>query len=117
MLAFSLQLLAPLLDFGAVAAGLGEAGLQADLQSSLCHDPGAGQPDGGSPAPSSVQTKHCVFCLPMAGDHATTGPEIGLRLPTRAAPVSMVAVADQVRDLSRPAFARSRAPPASPRTA
>ena len=112
ILAFALQLLAPLLDLGSVAATIGEAGLQADLQSSLCHDAGAEQPQ---PPPSSAHhpAKHCVFCLPMAGDHATTSAAPFLLLPGRAATIAIRMAPDQVSDLSRPAFARSRAPPSA----
>lgn len=115
LVAFTLQLLVPLLDLGAVAAGVGEAALQADLNSSLCHDPGPARSDDGGPA-AGQQVKHCIFCMSMAGDHAQMGAEIGLALPARSAAVSLAAGPDQVPDLTRPSFARSRAPPSSPRT-
>lgn len=115
LLAFALQLAVPLLDMGGVAALAGEAALRADLQSSLCHDQGsAPSPDQTPAAPSQV--KHCIFCLPMAGDPAAAGPEPQTSSPATAATIAASPVDDQVPAAARPAFARSRAPPSVPRT-
>lgn len=115
LLAFALQLSVPLLDLGGVAAQAGEAALQADLQSSLCHDGGNGTAPDQAPA-SSAQVKHCIFCLPMAGDPAAAGIEPQAPEPSVTTTLTASPADDQAAALARPAFARSRAPPASPRT-
>ncbi|KIL99315.1 hypothetical protein CCC_03533 [Paramagnetospirillum magnetotacticum MS-1] len=111
LLAFALQMAVPLLDLGGVAALAGEAALRADLQSSLCHD------SSSDPAPASpTEVKHCIFCLPMAGDAATLGADAPLSMAMASAALPVTSPDDQVPPDSRPAFARSRAPPAHPRT-
>ena len=115
LLAFALQLLAPLFDLGAIAASVGESALQADLRSSLCHDASADQPQA-PPSGAGHTAKHCVFCLPMAGDHAAASVAPALLLPGKSSAVTVAIAPDQVLELSRPSFARSRAPPAAPRT-
>jgi hypothetical protein len=114
LLAFALQLAVPLFDLGGVAALAGEAALRADLQSSLCHDGNADR--SPEPLPGSSQVKHCIFCLPLAGDPAATGIVPQAPTPTAAAVVAISSADDQVPPVSRPAFARSRAPPSPPRT-
>lgn len=114
LLAFVLQLSLPLSGPG-TAALAGEAALRADLQSSLCHDQGsAAQPDG-LPADDGP-AKHCVFCLSMAGDPATAGQAPQSPVPPSARTEATFAPADQAPAATRPAHARSRAPPAAPRT-
>jgi hypothetical protein len=116
ILAFALQLAVPVFDLGGIAALAGEAALQADLKSSLCHNPN----EGPAPQPDAIPgagIKHCTFCLPMAGNSATV-----LDVPLPAAPVlaadviGLQVVDDQIPTTIRPAFARSRAPPPPPRT-
>ncbi|EME70251.1 hypothetical protein H261_09337 [Paramagnetospirillum caucaseum] len=115
MLAFTLQLAVPAFDLGGIAALAGEAALRADLQSSLCHDGSSGAAPDQSPA-APPQVKHCIFCLPMAGNPATAVFILQAPVPTVAAAIVPFAADDQVPSVSRPAFARARAPPSSPRT-
>jgi hypothetical protein len=116
LLAFALQLAVPVLDLGGIAASAGEAALQADLQSSLCHDPNENSPPQSGAAPS-VGIKHCIFCLPMAGNSAAVQDAPLLSAPVcTTGIVSVYAADDQIPSTARPAFARSRAPPPSPRT-
>ena len=115
LLAFTLQLAVPLLELGGVAALAGEAALQADLQSSLCHDSNSAPSQDQAPA-SSQQVKHCIFCLPMAGDPASAGIALQAPIPSSMAAITTGPADDQVPLTTRPAFARSRAPPSSPRT-
>ncbi len=115
LLALALQLTVPLLDLGGIAALAGEAALHADLQSSLCHDPGNDPSTDEAPGPAA-QVKHCIFCLPMAGDPAATGADtLGVERLASASTI-IPASADQVPELSRSGLARSRAPPIHPRT-
>lgn len=117
LFAFALQLAAPLLGLGGVAAQAGEAALNADLRSSLCHDSGNTPSPDGMPGPvSQSQVKHCIFCLPMAGDPAATGTELQAPAPATSAAIGSSFVDDQIPRAASPAFARSRAPPSSPRT-
>lgn len=115
LLAFALQLAVPLLDLGGIAAQAGEAAFRADLQSSLCHDGKSDAAPDDVPVPSS-QTRHCVFCLPMAGDPATAGYAVQPPIPTPIEIIAAHAADDQVPSAAHPAFARSRAPPSMPRT-
>ncbi|CUW41461.1 conserved protein of unknown function [Magnetospirillum sp. XM-1] len=115
LLAFALQLAVPLFNVGGIAALAGEAAFQADLQSSLCHDGKVDAAPDDVPVPSA-QTKHCVFCLPMAGDPATAGFAAQPPIPASTEITAAHVADDQVPQAARPAFARSRAPPSTPRT-
>lgn len=115
LLAFALQLVMPLLDLGGVAALAGEAALRADLQSSLCHDSSGDPSPDDNPGPLT-QVKHCIFCLPMAGDSAAWITTPQAPIPAMSRTVTVILSDDQVPPAARPAFARSRAPPSSPRT-
>jgi hypothetical protein len=115
LLAFALQLAVPLSDLGGVAALAGEAALRADLQASLCHD-GKNTPSSEQAPASSSEVKHCVFCLPMAGSPASIRPAFQTPVPSSIAAITIWAADDQIPLTARPAFARSRAPPSSPRT-
>lgn len=115
LLAFALQLALPQLDVNGAAALAGEAALNADLQSSLCHDQGVVAAPEGLP-PGDVQVKHCVFCLPMAGDPATASAMPPAPAPSATRTQAAFAPADQTPAASRPDNTRSRAPPADPRT-
>jgi hypothetical protein len=115
LLAFALQLAAPLSNLAAIAAGAGEAGLQADLLSSLCHDPGPGgaTDQGGAP---QAQAKHCIFCMPMAGSHAAAAFTPLAPLPNATTALMLPSGEGRAPSGSCPSFARARAPPATPRT-
>ncbi|WP_237051429.1 DUF2946 family protein [Magnetospirillum sp. ME-1] len=115
LLAFALQLAVPLFNAGGIAALAGEAAFQADLQSSLCHDGKVDAAPDSVPA-SSPQIRHCVFCLPMAGDPAMAGFAVQPPIPTATETIAPHLADDQVPLSARPAFARSRAPPSTPRT-
>ena len=115
LLAFALQLAVPALQWGGVAAQAGEAGLQADLLSSLCHDSGPSDGAGGGAAQDS-SVKHCIFCMPMAGGHLA-----GITLPPSPVPATLRGKLLPVRDAQTRSdrdvvFAWSRAPPPSPRS-
>lgn len=116
VLALCLQLAVPLLDLGGIAAQAGEAAFRADLQSSLCHDGKSEAAPGQAPA-SPSQVKHCIFCLPMAGTPAAAGTAPLTPLPGRAEETRLAVADDQTPASARPVFARSRAPPATPRIA
>ncbi len=116
ILTFALQLAVPVLDLGGIAALAGEAALQADLKSSLCHDGKVDAEPGQSPV-SQSQVKHCVFCLPLAGNSAAVLDVPLPAVPALAADIVGLQVADdQIPTTANPAFARSRAPPFAPRT-
>ena len=111
LLALSVQIAIPLMD-GLAAAPLDRAGsFSADLSSSLCHDASAdeqGAPAGGE---SSHQSRHCLFCLPLVGGHATQTAEFAVPAP-KAEAVAVVAVGDQRQPLAAHyVLAHSRAPP------
>jgi hypothetical protein len=115
LLAFALQLTVPTLELGGIAALAGEAALRADLQSSLCHDPNSGSPPQPDAAPGTG-IKHCLFCLPMAGSSAAAPEAPVLAAPALVADViGLKGADDQIPTTARPAFARPRAPPSSPR--
>jgi hypothetical protein len=116
LLAFALQLTVPTLELGGIAALAGEAAFRADLQSSLCHDPNSESAPLPDTAPGTG-IKHCIFCLPMAGT-STTAPEAPLlaELALAADVIDLQVTNDQIPATARPAFARPRAPPSSPRT-
>lgn len=115
LLAFALQLAVPLFNMGGIAALAGEAAFRADLQASLCHDGKTDAAPDDIPV-SSSSIKHCVFCLPMAGDPATAGFAVQPPIPTTTDTIAPQVADDQVPLAARPAFARSRAPPSTPRT-
>lgn len=112
MLALCLQLALPLLASGAPAA---EAGLRADLQSSICHE----SRDESAPASTADAqgTTHCLFCLPLAGIAGPTAAFPSLPLPLGNEALLLVPADHQAPDSSRPASSRSRAPPSAPRYA
>lgn len=115
ILAFALQLAVPLFQWGNVSARAGEAGLQADLLSSLCHAPDTDDlPARGAAQDSSV--KHCIFCMPMAGGHFAAGAQLQVPAPALMAAKPSVAPDNLTRFDSRSVLAWSRAPPAPPRS-
>ncbi|TAN57355.1 MAG: hypothetical protein EPN20_17420 [Magnetospirillum sp.] len=110
LLALSLQIAIPVVD-GLAAVSLDRVdAFTADLSNSLCHDGSANE--GGAPAGNApVQSRHCLFCLPLAGDHATQTVEFAVPAPKVVA-VAAIAVGDQREAVSPPyVLAHSRAPP------
>ncbi|MDO8608029.1 MAG: hypothetical protein Q7R40_15955 [Phaeospirillum sp.] len=107
LLALSLQIALPVVD------GLASVRIDsftADLNSSLCHD-GSVETPGAPAQDTSRQSRHCLFCLPLTGDHATQTAEFSIPAPKTVA-VATLAIGDQRQSLSSPyVLAHSRAPP------
>lgn len=113
MLALCLQLALPLALLSAASA---EADLRSDLRTSICHEAGDDDEAPGS-RPDGRGTPHCIFCLPLAGASVPPAAGPAMPLPPREATLHVLHADHQAPESSRPAAARSRAPPSDPRIA
>jgi len=111
LLALSLQLAVPLVD-GLAAASLDRAGsFAADLGNSLCHDASADEHGAPPAGGESAQSRHCLFCLPLMGGHATQVAEFAVPVP-KAEAAAVPAAGDQRQPAAAHyVLAHSRAPP------
>ena len=110
LLALSLQIALPMVE-GLAAAPLELANsFSADLSASLCHDAAAGQPTAPV-GDASRASGHCLFCLPLVGDHATQTGELAIPVPQAEAAALLVVSHQRERPSSQYVLAHSRAPP------
>ncbi|CAA7617032.1 conserved hypothetical protein [Candidatus Terasakiella magnetica] len=115
LFALTLQAALPTLAAADSIMMAGDAAWAADLNASLCHDGSSDTPAGQPGQSGSAGTsKHCIFCLPLAGEHAALKSDLILVLPSVHPLQIAVLHEDGAPPAHRQIFANPRAPPASP---